>query len=479
MRDSMLVNSTWMSLYMRASCTDVHIPNSRYAFKLISIFQGGSTIYNRLAPDLYDTLCRSITFRGDFKSGPIEISMYTITRFLSKTPQGINRLPYLRRFSFELVDQTLNAVFPISNIFPIHFPSNVTTLEVLFYYLPSTLSCHQSMKEALLNVMPSRLTGGSLPCIHTLRVYGAGAGAMRDLVRACTHLRVYDSDVSILELPKRFQLGMQRNSFWGTSEEALEDLRTYQARIAAHAALDDIINMKIKMLRRFSIYMDEEVLEAAGVYQADGVSGVLIDLHSELADLLKKEQRDRIDVLAMMFMRKAIKVSEKVIWTFSEFEKTGLVGLYAYSKIDEELQPRLVTYDIEISPRKPSTSHVNKNNDSRARVQSSQVNISVDDGEEGYTTAEEGHSYSEHDDHNDHNDNGVNVAKKRVGVDGSASAYNNGHGSLVELDTASATPRKSWIRKTASRVMCKVGEIRSDTKSKSLFKGGGSRGRSC
>ncbi|THU90552.1 hypothetical protein K435DRAFT_864183 [Dendrothele bispora CBS 962.96] len=369
MRNSMLVNSTWMSLYMRASCTDIHIPSFRYVLKLINIIQRNSVIYNKFAPGLHDNLCRSITFRRDYESGPIDTSMYTIIQFLSKTIQGINRLPHLRRFSFELVDQTLNAIFPIGNIIPFHFPSNITTLEVLFHYSPSILFCPESMKQTLLNVEPSGLFIGSLPFIRTLRVHGANAGSMRDLVRACIHLRVYDSDVSSEELPKRLRLGMQLQ-------------RERQARVAAQAALEEEIKMRIEMQRLVDEGREEEVLEAVGAYRVDDVPRVLIDLQSELASMLEKERMGDVDVLARRFLQLGIRVCEKVVRILNRAGVASDVGSspsFLEIEEEEEIQPRPVTYDIEISPltkTKPNTSSSNvivneSNNDSRRVVNDS------------------------------------------------------------------------------------------------------------
>ncbi|THU90561.1 hypothetical protein K435DRAFT_781198 [Dendrothele bispora CBS 962.96] len=293
MRDSMLVNSTWMSLYMRASCTDVHIPNSRYFLRLLNILRGDSAIYNTFAPGLHDTFCRSITFRSDHKSGPLGMS--AMIQFFS---ENINRLPHLRRFSFELVDQTLEAVFPTCT--PIPFPPNITTLEVFFYH-------SQSTEDALLDVQPWGLETGSLPSIHTLRVYGASAGDMGDLLQACNHVRVYDSDVSLPELRERLARGMMLKA--QRFEHRMKLMSDRFAQDIAQAMLNDEIGMK----RLIDEGTDEEILEAVGAHRVGDVSGILIELRSELAILLAKEQRGEVDTLARGFVEKAIRVCEKAV----------------------------------------------------------------------------------------------------------------------------------------------------------------------
>ncbi|THU79445.1 hypothetical protein K435DRAFT_785839 [Dendrothele bispora CBS 962.96] len=348
MRDSMLVNSTWMSLYMHASCTDVHIPNSRYFLKLMSIFQRESIIYNMFAPDLHDSLCRSITFRSDYDSGPVEMFARTITQFISIET---SRLPHLRRFSFELVDQKLNAIFPIRN--PIRFPPSITTLEVLFYYSYSMLSCPQSVENVMFDVEPSGLKIESLPYINTLRVYGASAGGMRDLVLACIRVRVRDSDVSDHELLKRLRRGYERE--------------------ASQEALDDEISMRIQAQRLVDEGTDEEVLEAVGVKRIDEIPSALIELRNELVVLLEKEQRGDVDVLKRRFVEKGIRVSEKAAGIYNDVRAAAGVGLSASSLEIEKRQPRAVTHDTEISPlTKISASHNNASNS--LHVQSHTIN---------------------------------------------------------------------------------------------------------
>jgi len=311
MCNSMRVDSTWMTLYLRASCTDIHIPDSRYCLRLIQILCRESFIYKKFAPGLHNLLCRSITFRRDYESGPADKSVYAFTQFLSKTFQGMNRLPYLRRISFELVDQTLNAVFPLNNTLPIHFPSHVTTLEILFYYTSPILENPDAVKEVMYSLDHSGLLVGSLPFINKLCVYGASAGAMWDLANACTHLRLCDSDVSATELSRRLKAGIRLQ-------------REREEKAAAQAAFDEEVNMRIEAQRFVDIGTDEDMLEAVGVHHTEELPLILMDLQSELAKVLEKERQGRVDVLKRKFLLKGIRVCEKFTRIVEGVEETGL-----------------------------------------------------------------------------------------------------------------------------------------------------------
>ncbi|KAK7473095.1 hypothetical protein VKT23_001195 [Stygiomarasmius scandens] len=330
MCNSMLVSSAWMNLYMRVSCTDIHIPNSRYAVKLINILCQRSSIYKRFAPGLHNLLSRSITFRRDFDSGPIHSSVSQISQFLTKTFQGINCLPNLQRVSFEIVDETFNSVFPFGkNLAPIRFPPHITTLEMFFAYSDPIRRDPLIMRQVLLNVDHSGLFVGCLPFVRKLTVYGASAGGMRDLILACKNMTLFDSDINQVELSKRLKLGMDIQ-------------RQQREQELAQAALDDHVNLRIEVQRIVDVGTDEEVLEAVGIDHPEQLQTTLADLEGELASSLDKEKRGDVDVLKRRFLQKGIRVCKNTIQVLQGAEKAGLVM--------EDIQPKHVKHDIEISP---------------------------------------------------------------------------------------------------------------------------------
>ncbi|KAK7464868.1 hypothetical protein VKT23_006073 [Stygiomarasmius scandens] len=367
---SMLVNSTWMALYMRISSVDVHIPSLRYVRKIIEAFgspvgSDGSSIYHYSGlgcfRDLLRHYCRSITFRRDSQTGTIVTSVYALFLFLSENEfQSIGQghvalsdpyhkayLPLLHRISFELVDETLDGVFPlgsdlpsdfrrISGYYAFPFPSQITTFEVSFSYSPdhAIWQNHEEMTQLLLNVDPS-----GIPCLRSiriLRIYGpASAGALRDLVWACndgTNSCEYEGDVSLPDLEDRILVGTKMRL-----EKMSRDSRERDKRWNEDLAREQrSIEKKMKYLLFKAT--DEEVLESIGdeernldwyLYEADGereLRAQLVELKQWLRGMTTyRGERDKpLSLLEMGLVKRQIRVCEQAIQR--RLQRVGLVN---------------------------------------------------------------------------------------------------------------------------------------------------------
>jgi len=356
---SMLVNSTWMALYISISSADVYIPSEGYAHKIIDILQCGSDArieYRLLCDELglgniHDLLqnhCRSITFLKDHESGPIDRSVHALISFLSEGTTQENairniHLPSLRLISFHLVDETLDKVFPPkfnssfkeNPTYTSTLPSQVTTLEVFFSYSPTHIiwQSPETRKQVLLDV--EDLSGlPNLPSIRTLRIAGCSAGAFYDLIRAChKNLRVCDSDVDLLEMSNRFEQG---------SKMMLE--RHQKKRERQEKEWDERRKRSLEKTENQMRYLifeatDEEVMEALGLGGRDldlmeqkELKALLDETKGLLGKVLSRERQGRVDLLAKMLLKRTIKVCEKVIR-----------GRFRKVEIDENLQPDSVT----------------------------------------------------------------------------------------------------------------------------------------
>ncbi|KAK7464925.1 hypothetical protein VKT23_006133 [Stygiomarasmius scandens] len=331
----MLVNSTWMVLHMRISSVDLHIPNLRYVWKIIHALKSSESrsTYHYLGlgclGELLRRYCRSITFRRDSQNGPIDESVHVLMLFLSQKQThalGNNvdkfpdvHLPALRRVSFELVDETLDRVFPpefnlntlkMNPTYTPILPSQMTTLEVFFYYSPNhTIWRDPEMREQILFDVESSGFPSSLPSVHTLRIFGGSAGA---LLRPAVKIQpgpvavFYESDVSIEEAFDRLGRGMIMK---------LERLRKEREEERMREETLEKLLEDVEKEMRYLVSpkaTDKEVLSALGLAGRDlgltemdeEINGTLVVLRRLLKEVLDYPRRDEVDSLAEVLAQK-------------------------------------------------------------------------------------------------------------------------------------------------------------------------------
>jgi len=153
-------------------------------------------------------------------------------------------------------------------------------------------------KEAMYRLDYSGLYAGSLPFIENLRVYGASAGAMWELLNACNHLRQFDSDVSPIEISRRFKVGFQLQ-------------REREQKEVVLSMFEEELRLNIKTWQLVDTGTDEDILEAVGAHHVEDLPMILVDLRNELVNVLEEESQGHVDVLLKKLLFKAIRVCEK------------------------------------------------------------------------------------------------------------------------------------------------------------------------
>ncbi|KAK7466367.1 hypothetical protein VKT23_005094 [Stygiomarasmius scandens] len=199
MKSSLLVNSTWLLLFVRVSARDVHIPSPSYAMKFLNILRGESSLYNACGVGLHNYLTRSITFQyvGDpetimlrRESHPMALAILSVFHALFIPTCSTERLPNLRRISIELDNCTLDDFF--SRMKFSMFPTQVTHFDLRFSYSPLVSSA--DLFEIQGSEQPFGLIPGSVPNLRHLSLYGATKVVLDELLLACPNLETVDTD---------------------------------------------------------------------------------------------------------------------------------------------------------------------------------------------------------------------------------------------------------------------------------------------
>ncbi|KAK7455842.1 hypothetical protein VKT23_010878 [Stygiomarasmius scandens] len=211
MRSSLLINYSWASIFLRIFSRNVYIPSPEFAFQLRNALAGerfrsfsSLEIFERLS-ELMPRRCRSLTFqysgnssqlfvhRQDYEHSPIGSSIFSMLRCLSSPSPSTSPLPNLRTISLDFDNCTPANLFTY-NKFQV-FPSQVTSLSIIFRYAPS-LPTSLIQSEIILDPAPTGVPPCALPHIRQLTLFGCSIGAVRDIVNACPGVESHDAYTS-------------------------------------------------------------------------------------------------------------------------------------------------------------------------------------------------------------------------------------------------------------------------------------------
>ncbi|KAJ7230372.1 hypothetical protein GGX14DRAFT_335467, partial [Mycena pura] len=214
MRSSVLVNSTWATLFDHISSRDVYIPSSAYCDHFIqrlrtqprpvasSSFLGGFVrlFQKPLAPaaELHpaNLACRSITIQianpavHPDKYNRIHLPMAAVLDELMEHIDAHGLAPHLRRLSIEYLNAPFDDVFRRVGLAGL--PSQIKHLELRYLFsadMPSWLADALREKQK----RQRHFEWVAQDVMH-LSVFGAGKNTVRDLLRACPNVRTLDVD---------------------------------------------------------------------------------------------------------------------------------------------------------------------------------------------------------------------------------------------------------------------------------------------
>jgi len=200
-----MVDYTWLSIFLRVALTDVHILSPAFGEKYIHIVHtrsGFEQDVEYLQPGLSglaNTLCRSMTFyvrsnsaathsgenvHHSSESGrsalPAAEQHWGGTIDITLSMLGILRaVPNLRSVSMAYHNVQFNDILGCGRL--LDMPSQVTSLEIKFSY-SQNLMCLRS-KSSQPNPRPRRIW--TLPNIEKLRIWGAPATLISDMLETC------------------------------------------------------------------------------------------------------------------------------------------------------------------------------------------------------------------------------------------------------------------------------------------------------
>ncbi|EGN96519.1 hypothetical protein SERLA73DRAFT_184592 [Serpula lacrymans var. lacrymans S7.3] len=198
-----LVNSTWLDAFIRISSQNVHISSSAQAQQFLRSLREEFVAIPRAIKNSPDSLCHSITFRIESGVGehPVpQIFLYSLHNPMGDTltsllynVDSLDYLPNLRRISIEYVDWGYDDLFDHHRLAV--FPDQVEELDISWTFNGQACnSPHKMFKGRYLRHSCGHM---SLPGVKKLRLHGASAQTVKDLVSICPNLKEVETDLAV------------------------------------------------------------------------------------------------------------------------------------------------------------------------------------------------------------------------------------------------------------------------------------------
>ncbi|KAF8074976.1 hypothetical protein FPV67DRAFT_607951 [Lyophyllum atratum] len=192
MTSSLLVNKTWMALFIRISFRDVHIPCPSYLEQYMRTLAGCSSIFDEQSKSLPSILCHSVTVKirvADTCVSPIEadedLDDPPMGKTLGKLLYELNscHVPNLRTLYVEYENMGFDDIFDRWRF--TNFPTQITNLEISFAFDRAMAALGGILRAIHERQDPYVTTKVYMPSIKQLRFSGASKAFMEDMAVCC------------------------------------------------------------------------------------------------------------------------------------------------------------------------------------------------------------------------------------------------------------------------------------------------------
>jgi hypothetical protein len=190
MTSSLLVNRMWMTLFVRISSQEVHIPCPSYVDRFVDILRGNSSIYNGGFLAFLDQRCQSIN--ATIANAPLVPAKGPppMGEALDRLLYMLNSIPHVPNLrTLRIQYQNIEFDYVVEPFRFVYLPIRIVNLELTFSFDSRTPSC---VVDKMRGYAQPSYWPWHMPSLCRLSMLGATSALMTDFRRCCpnagTHL---------------------------------------------------------------------------------------------------------------------------------------------------------------------------------------------------------------------------------------------------------------------------------------------------